>query len=150
MSDLIASRISRALAKSGISKVAAAKQLGVSRSSIQSWTSGRYVPSPEHLVKIAELTGEDLDWLAGVEGPHESPLGLTATIKAILDYVERHDPPPPELIDRLAAIVTDGAVQRVAQQIVESKGDTMAHMAYGIGLALTLESNFEMGKSADD
>lgn len=52
-----------AIEKSGLDKEEAAAKLGVARSVLSQWTTGRTFPSDDHLRALAQWTGDDPDAL---------------------------------------------------------------------------------------
>lgn len=54
------------LKKSGLSKYKAAKELGIQWTTIWRWTTGRSLPNPQMMQKVAEWSGGKVtpnDWL---------------------------------------------------------------------------------------
>lgn len=64
-----AARIRLARRKSGMTQLAIAERLGISRGAIANWeSSGQSRPSIENLRKFAEITGVAFDWLHSGRG----------------------------------------------------------------------------------
>lgn len=65
---MIAERIKHLRTKSGITQTALAKQLGITRSSVNAWELGISVPSTQYLVELAALFKVSTDYLLGLDG----------------------------------------------------------------------------------
>lgn len=63
--QIIASRLSIARKRAGLSQAQVALQLGLSRPSISEIEAGRRRVAAEELLEFAELYAVDMDWLAG-------------------------------------------------------------------------------------
>jgi transcriptional regulator with XRE-family HTH domain len=58
-------RIATSRIDAGIrTQMAFARQLGVTRSAVSEWEKDKSEPSTKNLIRIAELTNKDFDWLA--------------------------------------------------------------------------------------
>ena len=79
-------RMQRARRRVGLSQVALAVQVGVSRSAVSQWEMPHHkMPNLEHLQRIAQVTQVQFEWLASGRGQME--LGAMAA----LDSVETAD-----------------------------------------------------------
>lgn len=66
----LSNRIRLARVDKGWNQVDLAKQLGVSRSAVGHWERGAgSTPSPRRLLRLAHLTGVNVQWLATGRGP---------------------------------------------------------------------------------
>lgn len=79
-------RMQRARRRAGLSQVALAVQVGVSRSAVSQWEMPHHkVPSIENLQRIAQVTRVQFEWLASGRGQMELDHG------AALDSVDTAD-----------------------------------------------------------
>ena len=69
---MVADRIKYLREQRGLSQVSLAKQLGITRSSVNAWELGISVPSTQYLVELAHIFKVSTDYLLG--------LGDTATV----------------------------------------------------------------------
>ena len=69
---MVADRIKIIREQNGYTQAELAKQLGITRSSVNAWEQGISVPSTQYVVELAELFKVSADYLLGV--------GSTATI----------------------------------------------------------------------
>lgn len=86
MSDM-GKRIKQARLRFGVVQEELAEQLGVSRTAIAKWESGRSVPTVWNLVSLAESLGVSTDFLLGLQsgaGPLRHRLSPEAA-----DYLDR-------------------------------------------------------------
>ena len=64
---MVADRIKNLREKKDMTQAALAKQLGITRSSVNAWELGISVPSTQYIVELAEIFGVSTDYLLGVE-----------------------------------------------------------------------------------
>lgn len=64
---MVADRIKNLREKKDMTQAALAKQLGITRSSVNAWEMGISVPSTQYVVELAEIFGVSTDYLLGVE-----------------------------------------------------------------------------------
>ena len=64
---MVADRIKLLREKGGVTQAALAKQLGITRSSVNAWEMGISVPSTQYIVELARIFGVSTDYLLGVE-----------------------------------------------------------------------------------
>lgn len=69
--------------KSGLSQMALANKLGVSRQAVSRWESGDAVPTIDKLKTLAEVYGVSLDWLCSISA---SPYEPTPTAEEAGDH----------------------------------------------------------------
>ena len=76
--------------KSNITQAELARQLGITRSSVNSWEMGLSVPSTQYIVELAEFFKVSTDYLLGVEKTSTiSVEGLTdREIASVVEIVE--------------------------------------------------------------
>ena len=84
MSDM-GMRIKQARQQSGVVQESLAEQVGVSRTAIAKWESGKSVPTVWNLLRLAEVLGVSADFLLGLP---EGGLRLRLTPEAAA-YLER-------------------------------------------------------------
>ena len=63
---MVADRIKYLREQNGLSQVNLAKQLGITRSSVNAWESGISVPSTQYLVELAHIFKVSADYLLGL------------------------------------------------------------------------------------
>lgn len=63
---MVADRIKYLREKNDITQAALAKQLGITRSSVNAWEMGISVPSTQYIVELARIFGVSTDYLLGV------------------------------------------------------------------------------------
>lgn len=64
---MVADRIKYLREQKGLSQTALAKQLGITRSSVNAWELGISVPSTQYLVEIAYIFKVSTDFLLGID-----------------------------------------------------------------------------------
>jgi transcriptional regulator with XRE-family HTH domain len=64
---MIADRIKLLREKKEWTQATLAKQLGVTRSSVNAWELGISIPSTQYIVELAKIFGVSTDYLLGVE-----------------------------------------------------------------------------------
>ncbi len=64
---MISSRIQSLREQNGMTQAALAKQLGITRSSVNAWEMGISVPSTQYIVELAFIFRVSTDYLLGVE-----------------------------------------------------------------------------------
>ena len=64
----LASRMLEAREKRGVSKIEAAKMIGVGETVVRYWENGQRVPNAWSLYQICMAYGVSADWLLGLEG----------------------------------------------------------------------------------
>lgn len=64
---MIADRIKHLREKNDITQSALAKQLGITRSSVNAWEMGISVPSTQYIVELSRIFCVSTDYLLGVE-----------------------------------------------------------------------------------
>lgn len=64
---MVADRIKYLREQKGLSQTALAKQLGITRSSVNAWELGISVPSTQYLVEIAYIFKVSTDYLLGID-----------------------------------------------------------------------------------
>ena len=65
---MIAERIKQLREQNALTQSALAKQVGITRSSVNAWEMGISVPSTQYLVELAEIFRVSTDYLLGVAG----------------------------------------------------------------------------------
>ena len=63
---MVADRIKELRERAGMTQAALAKQLGITRSSVNAWEMGISVPSTQYIVELAGLFRVSTDYLLGV------------------------------------------------------------------------------------
>ena len=75
---MVADRIKRLREQYGITQSELAKQLGITRSSVNAWEMGISVPSTQYIVELANIFNVSTDYLLGVNRTSSiSVAGLT-------------------------------------------------------------------------
>ncbi len=74
-------RLGEARARSGLSRRDVAQRLGVSVSAVTQWENGVVVPSPENIVRIAQLLATRVEWL--MTGEHDDAAHIEALYRAL-------------------------------------------------------------------
>lgn len=64
---MVADRIKRLREQYGITQSELAKQLGITRSSVNAWEMGISTPSTQYIVELASIFDVSTDFLLGVE-----------------------------------------------------------------------------------
>ena len=64
---MVADRIKYLREERGLSQASLAKQLGITRSSVNAWELGISVPSTQYLVELAHIFKVSADYLLGME-----------------------------------------------------------------------------------
>ncbi len=64
---MISNRIQTLREQNGMTQAALAKQLGITRSSVNAWEMGISVPSTQYIVELALIFHVSTDYLLGVE-----------------------------------------------------------------------------------
>ena len=81
-------RLNALLVQRGMSDAALARSLGVSRQTASFWRTGRNLPRPDTLVKIAEVLGTTPLWLASGESEIDAkPVTTSEDVKEKEDFV---------------------------------------------------------------
>lgn len=69
--ETFATRLSKAIENHGNTKQSIADLLGVDRTTISHWTSGRNTPNPEQVARLALILNVSCDYLCGLENNKE-------------------------------------------------------------------------------
>ena len=64
---MVAEKIKALREQNGLTQAALAKQLGITRSSVNAWEMGISVPSTQYIVELAETFKVSTDYILGVE-----------------------------------------------------------------------------------
>ncbi len=64
---MVADRIKKLREQYGITQSELAKQLGITRSSVNAWEMGISIPSTQYIVELASIFDVSTDFLLGVE-----------------------------------------------------------------------------------
>jgi len=64
---MVAEKIKTLREKKNLTQVALAKQLGITRSSVNAWELGISVPSTQYIVELAHIFNVSTDYLLGVD-----------------------------------------------------------------------------------
>ena len=64
---MVADRIKHLREQKGLTQTDLAKQLGITRSSVNAWEMGISVPSTQYIVELAEIFKVSTDFLLGVD-----------------------------------------------------------------------------------
>lgn len=64
--EMVADRIKELREQNGITQSELAKQLGITRSSVNAWEMGISVPSTQYIVELANIFNISTDYLLGV------------------------------------------------------------------------------------
>ncbi|MCL2867223.1 MAG: helix-turn-helix domain-containing protein [Clostridia bacterium] len=81
----LAERIKMLREKSGLTQTALAKDLGLTRSGVNSWEMGLSVPSTAYIVELAKCFDISTDYLLGMEKTASVPIdGLSAKQVGVL------------------------------------------------------------------
>lgn len=94
--DMIADRIKQLREESGLSQAQLAKQLHVTRSSVNAWEMGLSMPTVQYIVELARLFRVRTDYLLGMEEEQTLSLkGLTSEeiklLYSLLEYFQRSE-----------------------------------------------------------
>lgn len=81
--DTLGSRILRAREAAGLSVGDCARNLGVKKTTIESWEADRSEPRAHHLVRVAGMLGVSPSWVLGGVGPAPSDTTISDEIKLI-------------------------------------------------------------------
>jgi len=65
--NMVAEKIKTLREKKNLTQVALAKQLGITRSSVNAWELGISVPSTQYIVELAHIFNVSTDYLLGVD-----------------------------------------------------------------------------------
>lgn len=87
---MVAEKVRMLREQRGLSQAELAKQLGITRSSVNAWEMGISVPSTQYVVELANLFSVSTDYLLGVDASATvSVAGLTdADINLIHSIIE--------------------------------------------------------------
>lgn len=87
---MVAEKVRMLREQRGLSQAELAKQLGITRSSVNAWEMGISVPSTQYVVELANLFSVSTDYLLGVDASATvSAAGLTdADINLIHSIIE--------------------------------------------------------------
>ena len=66
-SKMVAERIKRLREQKNMTQSELAKQLGITRSSVNAWEMGISVPSTQYIVELSSLFGVSADYLLGID-----------------------------------------------------------------------------------
>ena len=64
---MVSDRIKTLREQNGLTQTALAKQLGITRSSVNAWEMGISVPSTQYIVELSQVFGVSTDYLLCVE-----------------------------------------------------------------------------------
>lgn len=88
---MIAERIKYLRERSGMTQTGLAKELGITRSSVNAWEMGISVPSTQYIVELAGLFKVSADYLLGLGGSATISLdGLTESDIQVLHHLVTH------------------------------------------------------------
>lgn len=93
---MVAEKIKSLREKQNLTQSALAKQLGITRSSVNAWELGISVPSTQYIVELAHIFNVSTDYLLGVDSSATvSVAGLTEKdVQLVCDIInhlkERH------------------------------------------------------------
>lgn len=65
--DTFLARLRKAIKNSGLTHEKIAEKIGVERSTVSHWATGRNTPDPYTLAKLANVLGVSVDYLCGLE-----------------------------------------------------------------------------------
>ena len=65
---MIAEKIKLLREKRNMTQTDVAKELGITRSSVNAWEMGISVPSTQYVIELAKLFGVSTDYLLGLDG----------------------------------------------------------------------------------
>jgi transcriptional regulator with XRE-family HTH domain len=102
----ITDRIASALAESQLEQAELARRVGVSRQAVNDWLKGRSVNiRPETLVRLADVLGVEIRWLATGHGPRKA------------------DPPPRDYVEILRKLDAMSPDERAAYVLLLSRSN---------------------------
>lgn len=81
--DTLGNRLLRARESSGYSQEQFARNLGVRKSTIESWEADRSEPRAHHLVRAAGMLGVSPSWMLGGVGPAPADESISDEIRVI-------------------------------------------------------------------
>lgn len=88
---MVADRIKHLREQHSLTQTELAKQLGITRSSVNAWEMGISVPSTQYLVLLSEIFGVTTDYLLGIsDKEYVSTEGLTDEDIAIIHRLIAH------------------------------------------------------------
>ena len=88
---MVAERIKSLREQNGLTQAKLAKQLGITRSSVNAWEMGISVPSTQYVVEIAHLFKVSTDYILGVDtSASVSIAGLTEKDIQMVHAMVRH------------------------------------------------------------
>lgn len=90
--NLLSQRIAHILKETGLTASAIAHQIEISPSAVLQWESGQTKTiRPEHLFKLADITGFEPRWIGTGKGPERDPLAANHRVKDLIDNYARLD-----------------------------------------------------------
>lgn len=114
-SDPVATALQEAIKVNGVAKVDLAREIGVSSNTITNWTKGRFRPSGQHAVLLAERLDLPLEMVLG-HGPEAhavpAPIPRSAEAENIVAQLAAIDPQPAAralgpVLDQLEKVLGD-------------------------------------------
>ena len=90
MTEMIADRIKELREQRGLTQSELAKQLGITRSSVNAWEMGISVPSTQYVVELAHLFKVTTDYLLCVDATTINVSGLTEEDTNLLHRIVAH------------------------------------------------------------
>ena len=88
---MVADRIKELRERAGMTQAALAKQLGITRSSVNAWEMGISVPSTQYIVELAGLFRVSTDYLLGVNSSATvSVAGLSEEDIQLIHHIIHH------------------------------------------------------------
>ena len=88
---MIAEKVKKLREQKGLSQAELARQLGITRSSVNAWEMGISVPSTQYIVDLAGVFDISTDYLLGVDSSSTiSVAGLTASDILLVHSIIEH------------------------------------------------------------
>lgn len=84
---MVADRIKFLREEKGLSQAELAKQLGITRSSVNAWELGISVPSTQYIVELAHIFKVSTDYLLGVD--NTAAVSITGLTEQDIEVVHR-------------------------------------------------------------
>lgn len=90
--NLLSERVGHIIRETGLSPSAIAKVIGITASAVLQWESGHTKTiKPEHLFKLADMTGFSARWIGTGDGPERDPAATNHRVKDLIDNYARLD-----------------------------------------------------------
>ena len=84
---MVAERIKYLREQKGLTQADLAKQLGITRSSVNAWEMGISVPSTQYIVELSNIFKVSTDYLLGVE--RSASISVAGLTEKDVQYVQR-------------------------------------------------------------